>query len=158
MSESQNTTIDDSSLFELLGQIVTGYDYGVHGIDKDDLCKAVMESVEDGVEVERSKVLEMIADNMGPTQAFTRLYNSNGPVVLSKNFWPIVNVIRTYDGKTSLSTVIFKLPLYLPSGDAVGYNIAAHYLSLIETMVECGYLKLDSKMQLSLDDNLIYDE
>jgi hypothetical protein len=158
MSEYHNTTIDDITLFEKLEQIVTGYSFGVNGIDTDDLCQAVLENLDAGVDLERSRVLEMIADNAGSDKAFTRLYSANGPVVLSKNFWPLVKVILTYDNLVSVSTVICKLPLYLPSKEALFYDTAFHYLFLIETMVERGHLKINTKMQLSLADKLIYDD
>jgi len=107
--------------------------------------------------------MEMIIDSVGRDKAFTRLYHDHGPVVLTENFWPIINVILAYDGTVTVSTVLLKLPLYLPADVVVavvvaGYNVAIHYLTLIQTMVVYGYLELDTKMQLSLAEGLLHDE
>ena len=66
---------------------MTRHNYGVHGIDVEDLCKAVLCDLDNGSGVlERSRVMEMIIDSVGRDKAFTRLYHDHGPVVLTENF------------------------------------------------------------------------
>lgn len=164
--DSSAMTDHEINIFEILRDTVESDHYGVAGVTPEDLYKSVMGIGEGLIPIDdkdKATIRQMISDNTSNNidgdKVFTQLFNAQGPLVLSKNFLPIIKVIVCHDGSATVSDIISELPLFLPSDDLPqGYAMAGHYLRLIETMLDRGYLtSVANGLKVSLAEGLIYD-
>lgn len=153
-AQEEQTTVTNYDVLRVAESTVNCHGNGVGGVSDESIYEALIDEFEG--DIEKSLVYETITDNVGKTAAFTRLYNGDdGLLVASDNFWPIVNAILDAEHPVKISEIITKLPAVNCASCQLSLIAIRYQLSLIETMIEHGYLKLSSDMYLTLDDGLI---
>lgn len=155
----------DAELLLLIEEVVFNDGKGA-GITEEELLEGLRDTLKRlGFRpVQDDRILRLVNSNTSRDKTFLRFYKADGPIALTRSVRPIIDTIsnETADGDEPLALASLMENIHHYTGVGT-YQIDYHEdvivpLLVITEMVDRGYLKMDSSMNLRLTPALIYDD